>query len=96
MELIYFGCVSLGFTIFALIFRGFKKSVPSIILGALAVVFMVISDVYWYHALVESGKDERWLGFSQYPIGLIISVALVGTGLFCIVNGIVRLVRKPS
>ena len=95
-EALIFGLVALTFAIFAIVLLAVKKSVLSSIAGIITVGFVCLSAYNWWLALGDSGKNQQWLGFDEYPLVVIILLALTGTGLFCIIKTIIHLLMKKN
>ena len=66
----------------------------SALLGAGAIVSMCFSAKDWHYALWTSGKKTAWLGFNRYPIALILTVLIIGAGLYCAVRGSMLYLRE--
>jgi len=95
METIVFGLFALTLVVVAI---SINKSKPllSSILGATTIILICLSAHNWWLALGDSGKNQRWLGYEQYPIALVTCVIIAVSGLFCIIFGTVRFFRKKS
>ena len=70
-----------------------KWPLISALLGAAAIVPMFFSAKSWRYALWTSGKNTAWLGFDRYPIALILTVLIIGTGIYCAGCGVILYLR---
>ena len=95
METIMFGMLSLTSAMLAVMFIG-RKPLLSCIGGIITVVFISLSAYNWWLALGDSGKNQQWLGFGQYPAAIIICIILATFGLVCAIVGAVRFVMKTN
>ena len=93
METVVFGFIALVCAIIGLVLLKAKKPLLSSVTGIITICFVVLSGWNWRLALIDSGKNVRWLGLDQYPFAVIILIVLAAAGIACIVLGIVRLMK---
>ena len=93
-EALIFGSVALAFAIFAVTLLIGKRYTLSGISGIITVVFVCLSAYNWHLALGNSGKNQAWLGFGQYPAALIILTVLAAAGLLSAATGLTRIAKK--
>ena len=76
METILFGLLALTCVISALACLR-RPPLLGLLLGLAAVAFVFLSGYNWRLALMDSGKDTAWLGFSRYPPAPVILAVLL-------------------
>ena len=93
-ETIIFGCLALTCATLSVIFLRNRKRVMSICFGLFVVPLVCLSGYNWRLALIDSGKNPAWLGFSRYPFALITLLLLVMVALFSIITNILQFFKE--
>jgi len=87
METVIFGLIALALAVLALVLCVAKQPVFSGIAGGATIIFVCLSSYNWWLALGDSGKNQRWLGFEQYPATVVVLMALSAVGIYCVMKG---------
>lgn len=96
METIVFGMAALILGITAIAAVLFKKSALSVFLGIMTIGSMLCSLYYWRIALIDSGKVVTWLGFDIYPPVAVVTLAILSTGLICVILGLKQTIQHKK
>jgi len=94
IETIIFGMLALMTAITAIRCLRSKPPIISLLLGVGTILFVCLSGYNWRLALIDSGKNTAWLGFSRYPFALIILVALSAVALISIVMSASSILKR--
>ena len=93
---VVFGTAALACAILALVLTRKQRYRLCILSGALTLVSIVISDIFWCSALWNSGKSLFLLWIEGFPPAFILSVILAAIGILSVVRGAIGIHRNAK